>query len=165
MANSVDPYQGFNFLVEIEGILAGGFSDCSGLQAETDFAEYREGGRNDFAHHFAGATKYPPLVLKRGLTRSDALWAWHQDVAQGRIVRRNGTLYLLDRGRSEVMSWQFTGALPVKWTGPDLQAHSIAVAVESVTLIHRGLSRQAPAAQAGAGAPADASSGVAGSFF
>ncbi len=27
-----DPYQAFNFLIEIEGILAGGFSECSGLQ-------------------------------------------------------------------------------------------------------------------------------------
>ena len=34
-----DPYQAFNFLVEIESILAGGFSECSGLQVETELYE------------------------------------------------------------------------------------------------------------------------------
>src|SRR5262245_10897653 len=93
----VDPYQAFNFMVEIEGIIAGGFSECSGLQVETEIYDYREGGQNDFMHRFAGATKYPPLVLKHGLTQIDGLWSWHQDVVQGKIERHNGTIYLLDR--------------------------------------------------------------------
>ena len=136
-----DPYQVFNFLVEIEGILAGGFSECSGLQVETEFFEYREGGQNEFVHRFAGATKYPPLVLKHGLTQISGLWDWHQDVIQGRIERKNGTIYLLDKQRIPVMWWDFKEAFPFKWTGPDLRADSSNVAVESVELAHRGLSR------------------------
>jgi phage tail-like protein len=137
-----DPYQGFNFMVEIEGILAGGFSECSGLQVEVEFEEYRAGGQNEFIHRFAGATKYPPLILKHGLTQIDGLWAWHQDVARGeKIQRRNGTIYLLDRKRIPVMWWDFREALPTKWTGPDLRADAGGVAVESVELAHRGLSR------------------------
>jgi phage tail-like protein len=136
-----DPYQVFNFLVEIEGILAGGFSECSGLQVETEYFDYREGGVNDYVHRFAGPTKYPPLTLKRGLTQIDGLWSWHQDVVTGKIERKNGTIYLLDKQGIPVMWWDVKEAFPVKWTGPDLRASSNEVAFESVELAHRGLSR------------------------
>src|SRR5262249_31302179 len=136
-----DPYQTFNFLVEIEGILAGGFSECTGLQVETEYIDYREGGLNEYAHRFAGPTKYPPLVLKHGLTQIDGLWSWHQDVTQGNIKRRNGTIYLLDKQGLPVMWWDFKEAIPLKWTGPELRADSIGVAFESVELAHHGLSR------------------------
>ena len=136
-----DPYQVFNFHVEIKGIFAGGFSECSGLQVETEYFDYREGGQNDFIHRFAGPTKYPPLVLKHGLTQIDGLWGWHQEVVKGTIERKNGTIYLLDKQGIPVMWWDFKEAFPVRWTGPDLRASSNEVAFESIELAHRGLSR------------------------
>jgi phage tail-like protein len=161
-----DPYQTFNFLIEIEGILAGGFSECSGLQVETEFFDYREGGLNDYVHRFAGPTKYPPLILKHGLTQIDGLWVWHQEVVQGQIVRHSGTIYLLDKKRIPVMWWDFKEAFPVKWTGPDLRADSGNVAIESVELAHRGLSRpQLATALAGLGAELSASFEISGSLF
>src|SRR5215471_6520853 len=96
LGSRTDPYQVFNFLVEVEGIIADGFSEVSGLQVETEYMEYREGGQNDFVHRLAGPTKSPPLVLKRGLTQIDSLWVWHQEIASGRITRKNGTIYMLD---------------------------------------------------------------------
>src|SRR5262245_37947903 len=108
-----DPYQAFNFLVEIESVLAGGFSECSGLAVETEVVEHREGGLNDYLHRFAGPTKYPPLILKHGLTQIDGLWAWHQDIVQTQTVtRRNGTIYLLDKRRVPVIWWDFKEAFP-----------------------------------------------------
>mgnify|MGYP003694059089 CR=1 FL=1 len=41
-------------MVEIEGILAGSFSDCSGLSVETEFLDYREGGLNEPCIAFPG---------------------------------------------------------------------------------------------------------------
>jgi phage tail-like protein len=137
----IDPYQVFNFHVEIKGIFAGSFSECSGLQVETEYFDYREGGQNDFIHRFAGPTKYPPLVLKHGLTQIDGLWRWHQQVVKGTIERQNGTIYLLDRRRIPVMWWDFKEAFPVRWTGPELRSTSNEVAFESIELAHRGLSR------------------------
>ncbi|MFY9270313.1 MAG: phage tail protein [Candidatus Manganitrophaceae bacterium] len=136
-----DPYQGCNFLVEIEGILAGGFSECTGLQVEIEFQDYREGGVNEYVHRFWGATKYPPLLLKHGLTQIDGLWGWHQEVTQRKIDRKNGTIYLLNKKRIPVMWWDFKEAFPIKWTGPELRADSGNVVFESVELAHRGLSR------------------------
>lgn len=137
----VDPYQAFNFLVEIEGILASGFSECSGLQVESETFEYREGGVNEYMHRFAGPTRSPPLLLKHGLTQIDGLWGWHQDVVQGKINRRNGTIYLLNKQRIPVIWWDFKEAFPFRWNGPSLVANSGGVAIESVELAHRGLSR------------------------
>jgi len=148
-----DPYQVFKFLVEIEGVLAGGFSECSGLQVETEYFDYREGGCNEYVHRFAGPTKYPPLALKHGLTLIPGLWNWHQEVVQGEINRKNGTIYLLDKKGIPAMWWNFKEAFPYKWTGPELRASSSDVAFESVELLHHGLSRPTLAGLApGAGA-------------
>jgi phage tail-like protein len=139
-----DPYLAFNFFVEIEGLLVGGFSEVTGLQVETEIQEYREGGLNKYIHKLPGPTRYPSnLILKRGLTDIETLWSWHQDVIAGTIERKNGSIYLLDRMRLPAMWWNFTDAYPVKWTGPELRAESNTVAFESVELVHRGISKPA----------------------
>src|SRR5690348_6176715 len=137
----LDPFLSCNFVVDIEGLLAGGFSSCSGLEVETEVHEYREGGVNDHVRRFAGSSKHPRLVLKHGLSPVDGLWRWHRDVVAQKIERRNGTIYLLDQRSIPVMWWNVTGALPVKWTGPALDAGTNAIASETVELIHNGLSR------------------------
>jgi phage tail-like protein len=141
----LNPFRGFNFFVEIEGILAGGFSECGGLQVETETHDYPEGGLNDYVHRFRGRTKYPPLTLKHGLTMIDGLWRWHQDVIQGNVERKNGTIYLLNRMHLPVLWWDFKGGFPTKWTGPDLRADSNSVAFESVEIAHQGLNRPSAA--------------------
>jgi phage tail-like protein len=137
-----DPYTALGFLVEIEGLVAGGFSEVSGLQAEVDVFDYREGGENTFVHKLPSGVRYPgSLVLKHGLAESDVLWKWHEQVSRGTIRRRNGSIVVLDSKGSEIRRWNFKGAYPVRWTGPDLNALSGAVAVESIDLAHRGLVR------------------------
>ena len=156
-----DPYLAFNFFVEIQGIISGGFSEVSGLQAETETQEYAEGGLNQFVHRFAGRTRYPPLVLKHGLTSLDGLWSWHQKVIQGKVTRLNGTIYLLNEMRLPLIWWNFKNAFPTKWVGPDLRAGSSDIAFESVELAHQGLSRPILAVKAaGLGAKAAQSASV-----
>jgi phage tail-like protein len=139
-----DPYASFNFLVEIEGLVVGGFTDVTGLDVETEVFEYREGGLNEFVHKLPGLTRYPSnLVLRHGLTDVGTLWDWHQSVIQGDVQRKNGSIYLLDRLRLPAMWWNFTGAYPVRWQGPELRAGSNAVAVEAVELVHQGISKPA----------------------
>jgi phage tail-like protein len=135
-----DPYQASNFVIEIEGLLVGGFSECSGLEVESEVQEHREGGVNDYVHRFAGATRYPPLVLRRGITLSDVLWRWYRMTTAGQVRRRNGTIFLLNRAHIAVVSWDFKDAFPYKWSGPELRAEMASVAFESVELAHRGLS-------------------------
>jgi phage tail-like protein len=136
-----DPHVAFNFYVEIESLITGGFSEVSGLQVETSTEDYLEGGQNAYVHKLAGPTKYPNLVLKHGLTDIETLWLWHQDVVSGKIERKNGTIYLLDRRGLPATWWDFKQAYPVKWTGPELRADSNTVAVETIELVHCGLSK------------------------
>lgn len=135
-----DPYQGCNFIIEIEGLLVGGFSECSGLEVETELVDYREGGVNDYIHRFAGGTQSPPLVLRHGISSADGLWRWYQMTAAGQVVRRNGTIFLLDKAHDAAIQWNFADAFPYKWSGPELRAETASVAFESVELAHRGLS-------------------------
>lgn len=137
----LDPYQSCNFVVEIEGLLTGGFANCSGLLSEIEGYEYREGGVNDHVHHFAGRVHHPALVLKHGMSPIDGLWNWYQDTANGIVKRRNGTIFLLNQQRVPVMSWDFRQGLPLKWTGPDLDASKGAIAFESLEIAHHGLTR------------------------
>ena len=40
-----------------------------------------------------------------------------------------------------VATWTFTGAFPVKYTGPTLDTHSSLLAFETIELTHQGLER------------------------
>ncbi len=134
-----NPYTAFNFLVEIEGLVVGGFSEVSGLQAETETEDYREGGLNQFVYKFPKGTKYPNISLKRGITDSRVLWDWYQKVVAGQFERKNVSIILLDYRRNEKWRWNFFKAYPVKWVGPELKADSPALAVETLELSHNGL--------------------------
>jgi phage tail-like protein len=136
----IDPFLGFNFQVEIEGIVVAGFTEVSGIQVEIEVQDYREGGVNEYVHKFAGPTRYPTnLILKRGLTGADTLWKWHQEVKQGTITRKNGSILLLNSAGEESWRWNFLQAYPVKWEGPSLRSTTGEVAVETLELVHRGI--------------------------
>jgi phage tail-like protein len=135
------PYLNFKFLVEINGIVVGGFSDVTGLQVETEVELLEEGGVNDHVHKLPKKTKYSNLTLKRGLTDSDALWKWHNDVATGKITRNSGAIILQDNEGNQTWRWNFKNAYPVKWIGPELKASSNVVAIETLELAHDGLEK------------------------
>jgi phage tail-like protein len=142
LGRRVDPYLAINFLVEIDGLIAGGFSRVDGLESTIETRDYIEGGRNEYVHKILMHSSYPPIVLSHGLTDSDALWAWHDAVRRGSIARKNGTIMLLDTDRTPVMWWNFAEALPVRWVGPTFDASSDAqVAIERIELVHRGITK------------------------
>jgi phage tail-like protein len=137
-----DPALAFRFRVTLDDLPPAGFSDCGGLSVETDVHEYAEGGLNTHMLRFPTRTKHASITLKRGIV-DPGLWAWHDDVVQGRIRRRNGTVTVHDAaGEGVVAEWQFRDAFPCKWVGPDLAAGQSAVAVETLELCHQGLVRR-----------------------
>jgi phage tail-like protein len=136
----LDPYMAYNFLVEIDGLLTGGFREVRGIESSVKVEEYAEGGNNGYVHKIPGVAQYQNLVLSHGLTDIDALWSWYDRVTRGVIRRKNMTIMVLDRQRLPVMWWDVRDALPVKWTGPAFNASQESeVAVESVELIHNGI--------------------------
>jgi phage tail-like protein len=137
----VDPYRGFNFLVEIDNIIQAGFSEVSGLDASTDPVDYREGNEPNHVRKLTGLNKYSPITLKRGITDSDELWKWRQTVIDGKTERKNGSIVLRDETGAEKIRWNFVDGFPTKWTGPSFNATSTAVAVETLEITHEELKR------------------------
>lgn len=133
-----DPYSGYKFIVEIEGVITAGFTDVSGLSMETVFDTVKEGGVNDYEHKLPRGTKYSDITLKRGLVGWE-LWAWYRMTVQGLIKKKSGTICLLDHSGSPVFMWFFFDAFPIKWEGPTLNAATNAIATETLVLTHQGL--------------------------
>jgi phage tail-like protein len=135
-----DPYLAFRFEVKIDDLSAGGFSECSGLQLETEVHDFAEGGLNGSGWKFPTRTKQSNLVLKRGIVDRN-LWDWYYDLTQGNVQLKNGSVVVRDTAGERVLEWQFRQAFPSKWTGPQLEAAQNNVAVETLELAHRGLER------------------------
>lgn len=118
----------------------GGFSDVTGLGAESAVETIQVGGLNNADVTLPGPARYPSrLVLKRGLGDGAMLWRWYQSVLQGAIRREDVTVELWSADRRRTSIWTFSDACPVKWTGPELHAGTSAVGFEAVELVHRGL--------------------------
>ncbi|MCP4304294.1 MAG: phage tail protein [bacterium] len=135
-----DPYRGFNFRVEIHGEEIGAFSEVSGLTAEGDPVEYREGeDKTNTVRKLVGLRKYTNITLKRGYTKNNALWLWYKNIANGDNDRRSGSIVLMDEAGKDAMTWLFENAWINKIEGPTLNASGNEVAIESAELCHEGL--------------------------
>ncbi|MER7000525.1 phage tail protein [Streptomyces sp. NPDC000410] len=136
-----DPYVNFNFLVELDNIARASFHEVSGMDSTVDVIEHREGGWNTTPRKYPGQTKHTNLVLKWGMATDTELYDWHREVTQGKVSRRNGSVVLLDGAGQEVARWDFVRAWPAKYTGPGLNAESSDIAIETLELVHEGLTR------------------------
>ena len=133
-----DPFRGFRFLIEIEGLTSGGFQKVKGLQREVKHESYREGGVNEYEHKLFSQVSYPAVVLERGLARDD-LWQWAFEASEGRIQRKNIWIRLQTEAGEKAWAWQLDWALPVKWSCSDLDANASQIVMESLELAHHGL--------------------------
>ena len=133
-----DPYASFNFIVEIDGVIVGGFSECGGLTTETTIIEFRE-GTDTTTRKLLGQNKFGNITLKRGYTASKVLWEWRKLTINGKPQRKSGTIQLLDEARQPALKWNFREGWPSKWEGPALNAKNNEVAIESLEIAHEGL--------------------------
>lgn len=135
-----DPYQQFNFLIEIDGIARAGFMECSGLTTDTDMIDYREGADKAMnVRKLSGLRKYTNIVLKRGWTQDKQLWEWRKANINGKVQRRSADIILLDEDRKEVLRWRIHEAWISKWDSGPFNAKTNDVVVETAELIHEGL--------------------------
>ena len=95
----IDPYAGFNFLVEIDGITRAAFSECSGLSTDTDPIEYRDGSEDITVRKIPGLKKFANISLKRGMTKDMELWTWRKTVLDGVTERKAGSIVLFNEAR------------------------------------------------------------------
>ena len=123
----------------VNDVLLGGFSECSGLEMSMKVEEYNEGGNNGAVLKFPGRVSFGNLTLKKGQGSSSALWDWHYSFVVGRGKRRDGLIVLLNELHVPNNIWYFRRGLPLKYTGPAMNATQNSVAIESIEISHEGL--------------------------
>ena len=134
-----DPFKDYSFLVEIDGIALAAFSEVSGLSAEAEVIEYRNGSDLTSTRKLPGRVRYGNVTLRRGLTTSRELFDWWMTVVNGNVQRRNVAVVLLDDARQQVLRWLLHSAWIAKIEVGSLQAKGNDVLIESVELAHEGL--------------------------
>jgi phage tail-like protein len=136
----IDPFRGFNFRVEIEGLPVASFSEVSGLAADGDPVDYREGkDATNNVRKLVGLRKYTNLTFKRGYVQDNTLWLWYQRIANGIPDRRSGSVVLMNEAHRDVLRWNFENAWINKIDGPSLNATGNQVAIETMELCHEGV--------------------------
>ena len=163
-----EPAPAYKFYVEILGVIVAEFTECSGLGMEREVMRYREGGTNDFEWILPGQISYPNVTLKRGITYSRELWRWfitgsidgmvfgpnmggYAEKAANAVLGlftdnkihlapgTNMSIILGNTQGLKVKHWDITGAIPVKWSGPDFNASSDQIAIETLEFAHHGI--------------------------
>ena len=145
MAEREDPLIGFHFGVDISGVITGYFTECSGLGSEHEVIEQKvvtEKGQEVVIKQ-PGRLKWENITLKRGLTSSMDIWAWRKQVEDGKVkdARKDGSIVMYDQNLKEVARWNFTGAWPVKVSGPSPKADSNEIGIEELEVVHEGYKR------------------------
>lgn len=133
------------FLFEVDGVQIGMFSQVSGLELKVDVVTYEEGGTNGYVHKLPGRMTWPHVVLHRGLTDSDALFAWVNKTSgpgfesnSNKLTRDTGAITAIGSNGNRLRAWELQGVFAVRWTGPRFDVVSGEALEEELELAHHG---------------------------
>ena len=118
----------------------------TGLEAETELIEYREGSSAEYSKlKMPGMQKYANITLKRGtfLSDNDFFDWWKSTRTLGSPERRDLIISLLNEEHAPVMIWKIKNAFPTKVQATDLKADGNEVAIETLELAHEGIEMEA----------------------
>ena len=122
----------FRYMVDVGGITVGAFTECTLPVIEIDTEEIKEGGLNSRTHLLPGRRKAARLTLKNGLGKN-GLVDWCREMMQEKFTPKTIDVVLKDaRLDKPICTWHIETAYPVKWTAPQFQADSNAVAIQTI---------------------------------
>ena len=135
------PPVSFHFKVEFNGISSQEtdtqFQSVAGLSVDIETEEFAEGGENRFKHKFPVRTKFPNLVLKRGMVTDSKLIDWCRDAIESfQFQPIDLTVKLLNEKHEPLVTWNVVHAYPVKWAVSDLNAEENKLSVETIELAY-----------------------------
>jgi len=148
------PPTGFHFQVEFVNVpgmdldTEQRFQEVSGLTFEVETEALREGGENRFEYKLPKRTKYPNLVLKRGLLKQTALVAWFKSALSAYYMAllpyfqpADLVITLMDEAGVAVATWKVVQAYPLKWSISEFRASENALVVETLELAYQYFDR------------------------
>jgi len=117
------------------------FQEVSGLDIEAEPIEYRHGDSPEFSKiKMPGLKKSGNVTMKKGVYKSDnKFWDWFNQIKLNTIKRVPVTISLLDEAGAPTMVWTLANAWPTKITSTDLKADGNEVAIESIDIVHEGI--------------------------
>ncbi len=117
------------------------FQEVSGLDIQSEEIKYRHGDSPQFSViKMPGMQKFGNVTMKKGIFKGDnKFWDWLNQIKMNTIKRVPVTISLLDEAGAPTMVWTLANAWPTKITGTDLKAEGNEVAVESIEIVHEGL--------------------------
>lgn len=136
---SAPPLPAYSFLATVGGQSAG-FSEVSGLAIERDTVSYSHG-----LSHWEGerlitypSAKHRQLSLKRGVVPGDgSFFDW---LVGSDAEARPMDLSLIDSSGAPKVTWRIKEAIPIRLTGPVLNASSNEVAIDTLDVMAAGIS-------------------------
>lgn len=134
-----DPYLVHPFALEMGSVHVALFGEISGLQAQSEVFEYKEGGVNDYSHKLPGRTTYTNVTLKWGSSGEQALWDWYREIISSpspASKKKTVSIVQFDAKHEEVRRWNLRGAFPVKWVGPNFNAAQSQVSIDTLELAY-----------------------------
>jgi len=149
------PLTKMNFLVsvpDLTGAMAA-FSEVTGIEASVDVVEFRQGNAHSLAPvKIPGLVKHGNITLKMGYTIGNGFKQWVQDCVsetRGAMNRKTITIELLDirdgspnatyeTTKGNIL-WLLKDAWVTKYSGPDLNASTSEVAIETVEIAYEEL--------------------------
>jgi phage tail-like protein len=134
------------FHVSVDGVDLGGWARCKGLSVKFNPRKVKEGGNYLYQPILPDHIDYPEITLERAMdkTGAAAVQSWLRNRAQTWVQSVVGApggtakITLFDAHAQEVASWHLRNVYPSAWKGPDLDALTLGVALESLTLVHEG---------------------------
>ena len=117
------------------------FQEVTNLDAQSEEIKYRAGNSKEFSVvKMPGLIKYSNVTMKKGIFKGDnKFWEWFNQINQNTIKRINITISLLDETNNPTMVWTLKNAWPTKISGYELKAEGNEVAIESIEIVHEGL--------------------------
>lgn len=146
MPQTRDPLVGFHYAIEVQGVITGYFTECSGIGSENEIIEHKivdEKGRETI-QKIPGRLKWQDVTFKRGITDNMDIWDWREMVVKGQVddARRNGSIVMFNQALDEVARWNFENAWPLKVSGPSMKSDSNEFGIEELVITHEGLYRE-----------------------
>ena len=145
------PLTKMNFLVSVDQVTGvAAFTEVTGIDASVDVIEFRQGNSSSLAPvKIQGLVKHGNITLKMGYTRSQNFKDWVYSCVKeqrGETPRRNITIELIDINAGSPQSiaenvsgpviWVLKNAWVAKYSGPDLNASTSEVAMETVEIAY-----------------------------
>jgi phage tail-like protein len=139
-----DPLIGYQFGIEVGGMVKGYFAEVGGIGSESEVVESKASkDGKEIVQKTPGRLKWNDVTLNRGITDNLDIWVWRQFVVDGdlKAARRNCSILMYDRNGKVVARWDFVMAWPSKVSFRDVKADNNDFAIEEMVIVHEGMKR------------------------